>query len=186
MNALTIKLPGAPKAVRVTQRPAGLASAAGDDADKLHQQLQAQQRMLEAERTALARARQALEKASAELARMREQVLAEAQTQVVDLGIEIARKVLMQEIKAQRHEVDPIVKEALARAPQRQDLVVHLNAADLARCELAQGDAAGGGVQFVADPALSPGSCRVESRQGVVESSIESHLAEIAQALKDG
>lgn len=112
----------------------------------------------------------------------------QAEQQLLDLSMEIARKVLMQEIQAEKYQVDPIVREALSRIPPRMDAVTHLHPDDLARCELARLDTeapGAGGLRFIADPDVRRGECLVQTSQGTVESSIEGHLQEIAAALTE-
>jgi len=141
------------------------------------------ERQLAEARAELGQARQALEAAAADVARLRDEVLAEAEDQLLDLAVDIARKVLSQEISAGRHEVEPIVKEALSRVPSGGEVVVYLSPDDLERCPAA-GDGGTPGVRFAADPGLRPGACRVETQQGVIESSPEGQLREISEALK--
>jgi len=138
---------------------------------------------LQAELAALRQARQAVETAAAECQDLSRRLRAEAEAQLMELSVEIARKVLMQEIRAQRYEIEPIVQEALRRLPACQQVTVHLNAQDLARCPAASEGKAGGNVRFLADPAVQPGECLVETPDGSVESSLEGHLQEIGRAL---
>ena len=74
----------------------------------------------------------ALRKAAAEVVREHREFLAQAEEQLLDLAIDIARKVLMQEVQAQRYEIQPIVAEALKRVPEELDVTVYLNPDDLA------------------------------------------------------
>ncbi len=143
---------------------------------------------LDAELTGIRNARKALQQAAGKFKELQGQFLAEAQQQLVDLSIEIAKKVLMQEIQADRHHIDPIVTEALSRVPNRTDVVVHLHPDDLARCEQAgESDEASdkSTVSFVADPKIKRGGCLLQTSRGDVESSIDGQLEEIAQALKN-
>jgi len=149
-------------------------------------QIQAQQQ-IDAELAQLRVARLALVQATAEFQSLQDQFCSQAESQLLDLSLEIARKVLMQEVNSSRHEVDPIVKEALNRLPGRIDAAVHLHPDDLARCEMARGaqdspDA--GGLEFVPDASVGRGECLVRTARGTVESSIDGHLSEISQALK--
>jgi len=159
-------------------------SPVGRTAEQADMQLQA---ALQAERDRLGLAQAALEEGAAKLAELRGKVLREAEEQLLELAIDIAGKVLMQEIKAGRHEIEPIVKEALSHVAGRQDVAVYLNPDDLAQCELArQADDAGQGghVRFLADPSMRRGQCLVKTADGVVESSPEAHLEDIAEVLK--
>ena len=143
---------------------------------------------LNAELAEIRSARKALQQAVKKIQEIQGQFITEAQQQLVDLSIEIAKKVLMQEIQADRHQIDPIVTEALSRVPDRTDVVVHLHPDDLARCEQAgESDEASdkNTVSFVADPKVQRGGCLLQTSRGDIESSIDGQLEEIAQALKN-
>ena len=131
-------------------------------------------------------AKQALVAAAGQLHEFRQQFAAEAETQLLDLSLEIARKVIMQEIKAGSYEIEPIVKEALSRLPDIKGAAVHLHPEDLACCEMANSPdgLAQQGVQFVADPSIGRAECTVKTAEGTVESHIDTHFEEIERTLK--
>jgi flagellar assembly protein FliH len=127
----------------------------------------------------------ALEAALVEAHELRGQILAEAEEQLVDLAVDIARKVLAQEIEAGRYEIEPIVTEALKRVPARRDVVVHLHPEDHARCmEAREGRESDGPVTYKADASVGRAGCVLETDEGVIESSVEPHLEDIREALK--
>jgi flagellar assembly protein FliH len=190
----TIRLPRALSAVQVMRGPgekAGpqdrrgqVAPRAGAAAGMDSQQAR---KLLDDERSQLLQARKALEDGLQKLRPLQEQMVKEAEGQLLKLAVDIARKVLMQELQAGRYEIDPIVKEALLHAPVRQDVVVHLHPEDWSRCRMAreQGEATqAGSVRFVADPSVQRAQCVLETAEGIVESSVEAHLEGIAEALK--
>lgn len=181
-----VELPHPPTAVRVIPGPAGGDNrAAGSPDAPDNGALQSDQAALETERAELARARQTLERAAAQVAGLEPKILADAEQHLLDLAIEIARKVLMQEIQAGRYEIDPIVTEALLHVPARQVVVAHLHPDDWARCQRASdgsGDGAGT-VRFVADASVPRAACVLETPQGVVQSVVEDHLERIAEDL---
>jgi len=142
---------------------------------------------LAAERDQLVLAQAALKEGAAKLAELRGKVLREAEEQLLELAIDIAGKVLMQEIKAGRCEIEPIVKEALRRVPGHQDVAIYLNPEDLARYDQARraDDAEQDGhVRFLADPGVPRGRCLVKTDDGVVEWSPEAQLEDIAEVLR--
>ena len=142
----------------------------------------------DAELAGIRSARKAIQQAAKKIQEIQGQFLAEAQQQLVDLSIEIAKKVLMQEIQADRHQIDPIVTEALSRVPDRADIVVHLHPDDLARCEQAEKSDEENDtntLSFVANPKVQRGGCLLQTSRGDVESSIDGQLEEISQALKN-
>jgi flagellar assembly protein FliH len=147
-------------------------------------QLAEEQRQAQAQRTSLASACQALTRAAQQVEAFRGELLAEAEGQLLCLAVEIARKVLVQEIQAERYQIDPIVAEALRRVPAHGGVVVHLNPRDCAHCQAAgkkEGDPHQ--VRFVADVNVQPGECLLETPEGIVESSVEGNLAAIAEGL---
>lgn len=182
---MTIRLPRKIAAVRIIGGPGTADQAVARAVSEADVQARAGA-MVDAKIRQLASAIQAVEAAAAQIEAERQQVMKQAEAEMVDLAVNIARKVLMQEIQAGRYEIDPIVKEALGSVQQRQGIVVHLNPADLARCETARqaGDAADA-VQFVADESIPPAQCLVETTQGPVESTLEGHLEQVADALKE-
>jgi flagellar assembly protein FliH len=136
----------------------------------------------------LANALTALTEAVEEAQELREQILHEAEEQLVDLAVEISRKVLMQEIRAGRYEIEPIVKEALKRVPPRRRVVVHLHPDDWAQCDMVpedgEEDPGEGRLRFSADPGVRRGECVLETPEGTIDSSIDTHLEDIRDALK--
>ncbi|GEM_PF-2013384 len=147
---------------------------------------QGQQQVI-AERAQLAQTQQALTQAAAQLSQLQEQALEELRNQGVDLALAIARKVIAQEIKAQRVEIDPIVIDALRQLPARGEIEIHLNPADLERSQFVA-EATGAHareLKFVSDPDVAPGGCVVQSVEGSVESNIDSSLQKIGEVLRD-
>ena len=181
MQPLRVNLPAAPVAVRVLPGPGGepasgvLAEADGPES-------------LEAERSALARACGALEQAAKRLHALGQEIRAEAEDHLLDLAVDIARKVIAQEIQTERCDIEPIVREALGRAPPRREVVVHLHPADLAALEkagpegVAPADLAH--VRLSADPTLGRAECVVETAEGSVEARTEDRLAQVRAAMK--
>ena len=136
----------------------------------------------------MVRARQALEDGVEKLRQFEAELLEGTEEQLLDLALGIARRVLMQEIQADRYEIEPIVKEALLHVPTRRDVLVHLHPDDWKQSQTAEeGSKAGdsGGVRFVADASVQRAECVLETTGGVVESTVDTHLENIAEALKN-
>ncbi len=180
---LTIRLPRAIAGARVVPAPAG-AAPRGAGAPEAELEIR---RRVEAETAQLRSACQALTSAVSQLQDFRRDLLKDAEGQLVDLAGGIARKILMQEIQAGRHEIEPIVREALARIPPHCDVVVRLNPDDWAQCPMAQPapDATPSEhLRFVSDPEVGRAECIIETPEGLVESTLDAHLHEIGEALK--
>ncbi len=142
---------------------------------------------LQAQHAELASAQAALVSGLKQLAELRDSMIKAAEQQIVQLAIDVARKVMMQEIQAGRYEIDPIVQAALAQVTNWQEVVVHLNPEDFARCLQAQENSRddSSGVRFVADPAVRRSECVLETPQGFVRSATEEHLHEITSAMRE-
>jgi len=107
--------------------------------------------------------------------------------EIAKLSVEIARKILAQQVQNGDYEIESIVKEALKNAPTRQDVVVHLNPEDHLLCQKAQQDEPNGsfaGIKFVSDQNIGRAECLLETPKGIIESLIEEHLERISKALK--
>jgi flagellar assembly protein FliH len=135
------------------------------------------------QREQLAAAVGAMQAAVGRINDAREALLRGVEEQLLELAIDVAAKVLVQEIQAGRHEIEPIVREALEHVPQRTDVTVHLNPADLADCLPENLD--DGELRLVADPSVPRAGCRLDTPQGVVESSPIGRLEDIAEALTE-
>ncbi len=142
---------------------------------------------LETEKTSLAQTRQALQEIVNKLNQFYDKAFAEHYEDIAKLSVEIAGKILMQKVDKGDYEIEPIVKEALKNSPSHQDLVLHLNPEDLAKCQkLQQEDDSGGlaGVKLVADANIGRAQCVLESPKGIIESLIDKNLEQISEALK--
>lgn len=129
---------------------------------------------------------QALHAAGVDLAKLREQLIEDMQSEAVHLAMDIARKVLHQEIQSQGYEMDPIVAEALSHLPRRGEITVRLHPADFERSGLAKGGSSSDErIRFAADPNVAPAGCVVSSVEGSVESSPEASLEQIHTTLTE-
>lgn len=159
------------------------------EVEAVRQALQADyEARLAAERQELAQARQALAATVREFTRLREQMIADMEEQLLDLSLEIARKVLAQEIQAERYQIDPIIAGALEQLGRHDEIQVQLNPADLERSSLAADadGAAEAGLQFVANPRLGRGEARIEVAEGTIAVGVDAHLNQVAEALRPG
>ncbi len=101
--------------------------------------------------------------------------------------MEIARKILVQNIQDGDYEIESIVKESLKNIPTHEGLVVHLNPEDLSACRKAQPDDDSGtlaGIKLVSDHNIGRAECIIESPKGIIKSLIDEHLEQIAEVLK--
>ncbi len=184
VHQATIDLPRPLAEVRVVAPAADEAQASGTgQAPAVDPAMEA---ALEEARQQFVQAGQALSGAAARVAALEEDILREARGHLVDLAVEIARKVLMQEIEEGRYRVEPLVEAALASAPSKREIVVHLNPEDFERAqEAAEGGAAAlAGIRLFPDPAVPRAQCRLETAEGCVEVAVEAGLERLRQEMK--
>ena len=162
----------------------GLSGRAGEHAGANTEQVMVQD--LEAQKAAFSQACQTLNGVIAKLNEFYDKVYAEHREEIARLSIEIARKILMQKVADGDYEIESIIKEALKSAPGHQDVVVHLNPEDLAKCQKAQQDEPSGalaGIKFVSDQNIGRAECVLESSKGIIKSLIDENLERIGKAL---
>jgi flagellar assembly protein FliH len=137
--------------------------------------------------SALEQERQRVGKAVEEFARERRAYFERAETEVVQLALSVARKILDREAHVDPLFLSGAVKVALGR-------VIHRSSARLrvAENELFKWRRAVSSLQdleskpeVVGDPALEPGRCVIETDVGSAEISLEGQLREIEKGLLD-
>lgn len=114
--------------------------------------------------------------------------LAHWERSAVHVAAAIARRIVRRELSRTPEITLTLVREALELAAGSSQLRIHLNPTDhetlasqvenLIR-ELSTLEA----TQLVADPEITPGGCRVETRFGVIDQQIEAQLARIEEEL---
>jgi flagellar assembly protein FliH len=194
-QALNITLPAplASAALQGSDRSASAAPAPAAREDRqqaLREQLREEIRaellvemhaQLEADRAHLAAAAQAARSAAERLDEIALEALGRAGDQLAALALEIAEKVLCQEIADGRARVEPLVRDALEALGPAASAKVHLNPEDLQACELVGSLPQ---VEFLADASLNRGDVRVESGQGSVRADVSSRIAAAADAIR--
>ncbi len=96
---------------------------------------------------------------------------------LTELAVAVARQVLQTELQAQPEAVANIVRQACAAvSPHQRPVRVYLHPQDRSRVEtVLNGD--GQSWQWHEDPTLTPGGCRVETEDSLVDASFESRLS---------
>jgi len=131
-------------------------------------------------------ARQELEDALAE----KERIIQSAEGEILELALEVARKVIHHELDTNPGVIGRIVQEALGKAADREEITVKVNPDDMDFVLAIQGDLAAGlgglkKLKVVSDPHITRGGCVLETPCGNVDARIERQLAEIEEALKE-
>ncbi len=116
-----------------------------------------------------------------------DQTIARNQGDIARLAVEIARKILACRISQGNYDIQPVIEEALKRAPARQEIAVRVNPEDLPACQQLQQETPNGQLaelSFVSDWSIARADCLIETPKGIVKSFVEEHLTRIAEALE--
>ncbi|HET9596901.1 MAG TPA: FliH/SctL family protein, partial [Anaeromyxobacteraceae bacterium] len=166
--------------------PAAAAPPPSPAADPAPSRLEAERAaaLERARREALERVAGAVETLRAQADRLAEQARADA----IEIGFQVARKVLEAELRAGPEALFALVRSAVRRAGESRRVAVRLAPEDAA---LLASDAARGAldgvtaarVEWIPDSSLQPGDCLVETDFGQVDGRLGTRLAEIRRAV---
>ncbi|MEW6433336.1 MAG: FliH/SctL family protein [Myxococcota bacterium] len=124
----------------------------------------------------------AIERLRLEAARLADQARADA----LEIGFQVARRILEQELSANPEALFSLVRSAVRRLGDARHLVIRLHPADAERIDAPEGRQRVGlslmQVEVVADPTLEPGDCVVESEQAAVDGRVKTRLEELRRA----
>ncbi|QSP94407.1 flagellar assembly protein FliH [Marinobacter salinisoli] len=107
----------------------------------------------------------------------------EIESALLNLTVTLARSVLLRELSLDTTHIQQVVRRALGALPPTADNVrihIHSQDADLVRQVAARLDTP---ASVVADDRLTPGGCRVETRQSLVDFSVEKRFQQSLQAM---
>ena len=94
---------------------------------------------------------------------------------IIELACDLARQVVRQELKSDLSHLQPVIAEALGQlVDDGQPATVRMNPGDLAMMKgVLQENMGNHPAEFVADAAISPGGCLIESATMTVDATIE-------------
>lgn len=120
-----------------------------------------------------------------QLSVLREEISARVETDLVELALEIAKKIVGREVTVDREIALTLVKVSLkklnSRAPFAQ---IHLSPEDYAFIDARREQIDfRGSLELIEDRSISPGGCLVHTDTGEVDARIESQFEEIAHGL---
>lgn len=129
----------------------------------------------------------------ARLAEARQQVLAAARPQILQLAVRVAEKILRRRLQEDPATFEPMVEETLetVRAQPGQQIVLRTHSGDRQRLEalrqrLIERHPGWNSLTVQVDPAMAPGGCRVESEYGTVDAGLATQLQAIEKILLGG
>jgi len=177
---------------------AGLITAAQVQADQIRADAQhighaaglaSAQRIIDAQAAALvASVEPLLRQITAELTQARQSWLAQWELQAVQLATSIAGRVIRRELERQPDIPLRLVTEALNLVAGKPDIRILLSPGDHRQwgeqvSRLAATMAGVAHAAVVADPSISCGGCRIETRHGTIDQTIEAQLERIQHEL---
>ncbi len=120
----------------------------------------------------------------------RQEIIEGSENEILQLAMAVARKVVGEEITLNSECVVDIVKKAIQKATDRQELTVRVNPENLdvtlnAEEQINKSAAGIRKLRVTADPAVSCGGCVVETSNETVDARIERQLDEIEQVLME-
>ena len=136
-------------------------------------------------REAMERVADAVRTLRLEAERLAEQARADA----IEIGFQVAARILETEIRANPETLFALVRSALRKAGDSRRVVVRLCPDDAATLEagrdaLGHGELAAARVEVVADPSLGPGDCLVETDFGQVDGRLATRISEARRAVR--
>ncbi|MEN6413194.1 MAG: FliH/SctL family protein [Veillonellales bacterium] len=117
------------------------------------------------------------------------EMIASAERQVIDIAMAIARKILAREIEENPMAVLPIVKTALDKVRDQDQVVIRVNQEDFdmvlqAKQDLQKMIGREQGLRITADQAVDIGGCMIETPNGTVDARLDTQFAAVQQVLQ--
>ena len=127
--------------------------------------------------------------ALSELVEVRKEIYLNAEKDIVDLVLAIARKIVCDELASNKEVVLRIVKEALKKVVDHEGIKIRVSPSDLqfiknAGTELSHLVDNIQGVTFVEDETILHGGCVIETDSGDIDARIEKQIEAVEEALK--
>ena len=134
----------------------------------------------------LQEAQDLLDKAAEE----RQSIIAGSEDEIVQLAVTVARKIISHELAVNPDTIVDIVKRAIDKTGDREELTVRVNPENLESTINAQEDISLSSkgirkLKILADSTVAPGGCVVETQSETVDARVERQLSEIEQALME-
>jgi flagellar assembly protein FliH len=109
------------------------------------------------------------------------------ESDVVELALEIAKKIVAREVSIEPEVVISVTKKALAKLHSRTSAQIHLNPDDLAYVQEHRTKLNfHGALELLEDASVAPGGCFIHTDNGDIDGRIDSQFDEITEALLGG
>lgn len=144
---------------------------------------------IESEKRELKPVLEALNASILELDSVRSELHFAAEKQAVELGLVIAKKIICHEVSINNETIFRVLKEALKKVTDQQEIHIKMNPSDLQAIKDAEFQVSGlgkGADNVILEPAdgISRGECVIETNFGVIDARIDSRIKVVEEALR--
>jgi len=127
-----------------------------------------------------------LQSVVSELTKLRKQIFIDSESEIVELALAIARRIVCHEVKLNKNTVIDVTREALKEVEDHEKIKIRLKPEDLECFE--NGDSNpicnNENVTFEAEETISSGGCVIETDAGAFDARIEKQLQAVEGALR--
>jgi flagellar assembly protein FliH len=128
-----------------------------------------------------------LESVIRELHGVKERKIEELLPEIVDLSLDIARKIIHRKIEQDREIIVSVVREAIHRLGREEKMTIRVNPADydtmISNIAMLKEETRLRDVTIEPSASVSPGGCTIETPSGEVDARIEEQIKEIGDAI---
>jgi len=112
-----------------------------------------------------------------------------AEEKILELAVEIAGQIVGRQVELDRDIILDIARRAIQRVAEGQFYTIYASPEEAAflrqhREDLLKEAPPNARLQIIADPAVKPGGCRVETESGFIDATVDTQLAEVRRLLK--
>lgn len=128
--------------------------------------------------------------ALSEISRLRKQIYADTEAEIVELALSIARKIVGCEIETNPGLIAGVLTQALEKVETHQNVSVRINPKDLdfikySDLQVADTIESPEAIKIIEDPAISRGGCLVQTESGEIDARIEKQINVIEEAFRE-
>lgn len=118
------------------------------------------------------------------------QMFMDAEQQIVEIALAVAKKILAREIEDNPTTILPIVKEALSKVSDQNQILIRVNAEDYEMVLMAKRDlqlmvGRDNAINVTADHTVTAGGCIIETALGTVDARIDTKLELVQKAIQE-
>ena len=122
-----------------------------------------------------------------ELSRLRRTITRDSRTQMVQLALALAKRVVLRELSLDPDLVAALAHVAVERLGEQATATIRLHPEDYSTVMAHRSEQwEGAQVTVVPDPAVQRGGCVVESDFGIIDATVDAQFAELSRALLGG